>query len=183
MDAKSLKRLNRRELLELMVQISEENEALTQENEILKSEIENRKLSAREVGSLAHASLEANNFFVAAENAAKLYLENIMRMEQETQARSERLLEETLEECIRMRARAGFGPDELIPEAWNTPAPAPAAPLNEDTSQDASAAEQAAEAAEATEDVPTEVAQQASEEAPSEAPKKEKRGFFGRKKK
>lgn len=126
MDAKSLKRLNRRELLELMVQISEENEALTKENEGMKAELESRKLSAREVGSLAQASLEASNYFLAAENAAQLYLENIARMEKETKARSEKLLEETLEECIQMRARAGFSPEELVPEAWNVPAPAAA---------------------------------------------------------
>ena len=118
MDAKSLKKLNRRELLELMVQISEENEVLARENEVLKAEIENRKLSAKEIGSLAQASLDANNYFVAAENAAKLYLENIARIEQETKERSSKLLEETLAECINMRAAAGFSADDLVPPAW-----------------------------------------------------------------
>ena len=120
MDAKSLKKLNRRELLELMVQISEENEVLARENEVLKAEIENRKLSAKEIGSLAQASLDANNYFVAAENAAKLYLENIARIEQETKERSSKLLEETLAECINMRAAAGFSADDLVPPTWGT---------------------------------------------------------------
>ena len=111
MDAKSIKKLNRRELLEVMVKISEENEEL-------RAEIENRKLSAREVGSLAQASLDASNYFVAAENAAKLYLENIVRIERETKERSSKLLEETLAECINMRAEAGFNAEQLVPPTW-----------------------------------------------------------------
>ena len=118
MDAKSLKKLNRRELLELMVQISEENEALAHENEVLKAEIENRKLSAKEVGSLAQAALDANNFFIAAEKSAKLYLENIARMEQETKERCSKLLEEALADCITKRADAGFSADNLVPPSW-----------------------------------------------------------------
>ena len=121
MDAKSLKKLNRRELLELMVQISEENEVLTRDNEVMKAELENRQISAREVGSLAQASLEANNYFIAAEQAAKLYLENVSRIEQEAKTRSSELLEETLAECIKMRAASGFPEDQLVPEGWGTP--------------------------------------------------------------
>lgn len=126
MDAKSLKKLNRRELLELMVKISEQNEVLELENQSLKAQLENRRLTAREVGSLAQASLEATDLFIAADTAAKVYLENIVRIERETQERSNKLLEETLIECINMRAEAGFGPEELMPPSWRNQVQDPA---------------------------------------------------------
>lgn len=118
MDAKSLKKLNRRELLEVMVQISEQNETLEQENEVLKSQLNDRKLSAKEVGTLAHAALDANGYFLSADKAAKQYLENVVRLEEETKLRCSRLLEETLEECIRLRAQAGVAQDQLVPSEW-----------------------------------------------------------------
>ena len=210
MDAKSLKKLNRRELLEVMVKISEENEELTRENEELKAEIENRKLSAREVGSLAQASLDANNYFVAAENAAKLYLENIVRLEREAKERSSKLLEETLAECINMRAEAGFKAEQLVPPTWGEEGsiemelaqdaqknalPASSGPMHakvdEGSAQDDDApaieGDVAVEALAEPEAVvegaeeSTEVVE-AGEEA-AEAPKKEKKSFFGFKKK
>ena len=207
MDAKSLKKLNRRELLEVMVKISEENEELSRENEELKAELENRKLSAKEVGSLAQASLEANNYFVAAENAAKLYLENIVRIERETKERSSKLLEETLADCINKRAEAGFSAEQLIPPSWGA-AGSIEMELAQDAQKNATPAKFESQAAESAEgSTQEEIAVSPEGEVPAEtlpgleagaevvaagedtadvaeaAPKKEKKGLFGRKKK
>ena len=199
MDAKSLKKLNRRELLELMVQISEENEALAHENEVLKAELDNRKLSAREVGSLAQAALDANNFFIAAEKSAQLYVENIARMEQETKERCSQLLEEALAESITKRADAGFPSDNLIPASWGaegnietqlaqelqqvvSPEAAPLEGIDKVFASDDAGFGQSGEFQDVTDSV-QEANQEAITDETNEDSVKEKRGLFGRKKK
>ena len=94
MDAKSLKKLNRRELLEILVQLSEQNDELRQQNEALQARLEDRRISAGEVGSIAEAALAANGYFEAAEKAAAQYLENIARIQAETEAECKAMLEE-----------------------------------------------------------------------------------------
>ncbi|MBQ9067991.1 MAG: hypothetical protein IJ131_02865 [Eggerthellaceae bacterium] len=94
MDAKSLKKLNRRELLEILVQLSEQNDELKEENESLKARLADRKIDAQEVGSIAQAALEANGYFKAAEEAAQQYLENIARIQSETEAECQAMLDE-----------------------------------------------------------------------------------------
>lgn len=118
MDSKDLKKLNRRELLELLVQVSETNEQLRTELDQLKDQLEQRRLSAPEVGTLAEAALVANNFFVDADRAAKQFTENLFMLEQATKERCTSMLKETLDECMQMRKEAGFPDDQLVPERW-----------------------------------------------------------------
>lgn len=79
---KSLKHLSRLDLLELMIKLSEENEAITAENEQLRKMLAVKPSLSRatKVGSIAELALQANGYFEAAQRSADDYLREIKRM-------------------------------------------------------------------------------------------------------
>ena len=72
MTDKELRKLNRSALLEMLVEQSRENDRLRAQVDELQ-----RLLSDRQAGSIAEASLQLNQVFEAAQQAAEQYLENI----------------------------------------------------------------------------------------------------------
>lgn len=85
MDDKELRRLKRRELLEILVELAEENESLNQENEALRNKLNDRNICLNEAGSIAEAAININKVFEAAQSAADQYLENIKKLSLEGQ--------------------------------------------------------------------------------------------------
>lgn len=83
MTDKQLKKLTRKDLLQILILQMEENEKLKKELEEAKAELESRKIIANEAGSIAQAALQLNGVFEAAEKAAQDYLKNIKAMEQQ----------------------------------------------------------------------------------------------------
>ena len=79
-DVKDLKKLSRKELLELLIEQVEENQKLKADIHMAMKELERRDLIISNAGSLAQASLEIFEVFERADQAAKLYLENIKKM-------------------------------------------------------------------------------------------------------
>ena len=79
MNEKELKRLNRKQLLELLliqIQRADELEARLAETE---EKLKSRELSMMQAGSLAEAALKLSGVFEAAQEAADLYLENVQK--------------------------------------------------------------------------------------------------------
>ena len=91
---KSLKKLSRIELLQLLLKVTETNEALIAENEALRSAPaakEPQKIQYKQtakVGSIAEAALQANGYFEAAQGAADDYLREIKQLRDELVART-----------------------------------------------------------------------------------------------
>lgn len=77
MTKKELKRLNRRELLQMLLLQAEENERLREELDQTKALLEDRRIMLSEAGSIAEASLRLHDIFDAAQAAADTYLDNI----------------------------------------------------------------------------------------------------------
>ena len=77
MDTKELRKLKRGDLLEILVEVSEENDRLKAENEELKAKLEEKVLLMNKAGSIAEASLRINNVFEAVQQAADQYLSSI----------------------------------------------------------------------------------------------------------
>ena len=77
MTEKQLKKLSRRELLEMLVVQTRKVEKLEKELEETKRKLEDKMLDIENSGSLADAVMKLNGVFEAAENAAQQYLENI----------------------------------------------------------------------------------------------------------
>lgn len=75
MTEKELRKLNRYQLLELLMLQTGRVEALEKELETARAEQEAQKLRFEQLGSLAEASLQITGVLEAAQKAADLYLE------------------------------------------------------------------------------------------------------------
>lgn len=83
MDFSDLKKLSRKELLELLIDQVKENENLKKELEACRKELERREIVIDNAGSLAEAFLEIFDIFKKADEAAKLYLDNVRSFSKE----------------------------------------------------------------------------------------------------
>ena len=102
MTQKELKKLNRSELLQMLLARTEEAEKLRKELEEAKEKLSNREIRIEQSGSIAEASLKLNEVFEAAQKAADQYLQNVRRVtgneEPETQEPTEDPAEESADE-------------------------------------------------------------------------------------
>lgn len=102
MTIKELKRLSRGDLLEMLLDLSKENDRLRKRLEIVNKELEDKKLRIENSGSLAEAALQLNGIFEAAQAACDQYTQNVRQrceqMEAETKARCEQMLAQTKED-------------------------------------------------------------------------------------
>lgn len=80
MTDKTLRRLSRRELVELLLAQSKEVERLRAELEQREQQLKSRQILLREAGSIAEASLRLNEVFESAQKAANQYLLNVKRL-------------------------------------------------------------------------------------------------------
>lgn len=71
---RELKKLSRTELLEMLLDITRENDALKAENTDLRAQLELKTIRLQESGSIAEAALKLNGIFEAAQQAADQYL-------------------------------------------------------------------------------------------------------------
>lgn len=114
---KELKRLKRRDLLELLLEQSKEKDALTRQLEEkdkmieeLQVKLENKDIDIQEAGTIAEASFKLNGVLEAAEKAAKQYLDNLRQLsekeeylytvkEKEVEERCKDVLSKTTQQC------------------------------------------------------------------------------------
>lgn len=115
--AGDLRRMNRRRLLELLLECSRENVALKQENtqlqeqhRTLQRQLEDKRVKIEKAGTLAEAALMLNGVIESTQAAAAHYLDNLKDLEvretircQEkealTQRRARQIMESTRVEC------------------------------------------------------------------------------------
>jgi len=73
MATRELKRLSRKQLLQLLI-------AQMEENRDLRRKLENRQLIMENTGTLAEAALKLSGIFEAADAAAQIYLDSVERI-------------------------------------------------------------------------------------------------------
>lgn len=78
-DGSDLLKLKKREILEIMLRQGEEIDTLRARVAELEAQLEKREFDMQRVGSIAEASLQVTRIFDEAEEAARIYLENIRR--------------------------------------------------------------------------------------------------------
>lgn len=135
MTDQELKKLSRKDLLELLIIQGRERDSLKAELEKAKAALEDRKIQIEKAGSIAEAALQLNGVFEAAQAAAQQYVENIRRCsrqieeklakweeacagqedEKKGKIRQELLHIDKLIEGIEERNRCTF--EELMPDA------------------------------------------------------------------
>ena len=110
MTDKTLKKLSRQELLELLLEQSDALAQAQEEINNMKAQLETKNIVIEKAGSMAEAALMLNGVFQAADNAATQYLDNIKtlsaiqtkitkKIESEAQARCEKVIEEAKEKA------------------------------------------------------------------------------------
>lgn len=105
MTDKELRKLNRAELLEMLIAQMKENDALREQLEAALRQLESREIKISKAGSIAEAALQLNGIFEAADAAAKQYLANVQSGNRQ-QADCAQLEEETRKKCDEMIAAA-----------------------------------------------------------------------------
>ena len=98
---KELKKLSRKELVDIIYQMKKKEEELESEIASLKEALEEKRMRLSVAGSIADAATTITNIFSAAQMTADLYLREISCMKED----AERECAEILEENKRMAAR------------------------------------------------------------------------------
>ena len=106
MTDKELRRLSRRELLEMLIAQTAENEQLKTRLEQAEAQLRDRRIAIDKAGSLAEAALSLNGVFQAAEAAAQQYLENIQRISGQQDELCRALKEKAEKETAQIRQEA-----------------------------------------------------------------------------
>lgn len=108
---KTLRKLKRAELLELLIEQGKENERLQKRIEELERKLEEKEILIDRAGTIAEASFQLNGVLEATEAAARQYLDNLKRLNERQEqicAQKDREAEETrriLEEAQRKAQR------------------------------------------------------------------------------
>ena len=79
MTKQQLRKLGRRDLIALLLEVSEENELLRKQLTDANRRLTNREIKLKHAGSIAEAALRLNGIFEAAQAAADQYLDTIAR--------------------------------------------------------------------------------------------------------
>lgn len=106
MSQNMLKKMNRAQLLELLLSQIKETERLNKLLKAKEAELADRNLRVEKAGDLATAVLAVNGVIEAAEKAAQQYLDNIRLMEEQTRIKCEKLIADATEEASRIRKTA-----------------------------------------------------------------------------
>ena len=80
MNEKELRKMNKIELLKLLLEMSKEKERLEDELEAANEKLKNRMIVIEKAGSIAEAAMELNNIFEVAQRTANQYLESVAAM-------------------------------------------------------------------------------------------------------
>lgn len=80
MTDKELKKLGRKDLLELLLDQRKENERLRKRVQELEEQIEKREITAKEAGTIAEAALKLNGVLEVVETSVEQYLESVKEL-------------------------------------------------------------------------------------------------------
>ena len=99
-----MKKLSRKELLQLAAEESAQIRILQEHLEIAENELHKREININEAGSIAEASMKLSNVFEAAQEACRLYTDNIQRLSERQESICAEIEKETKEEAAAYEA-------------------------------------------------------------------------------
>lgn len=130
MTGNDAKKLKRGELLELLIEQTEENQRLTKAIKRLEEQLAQRVILMEEAGSIAEAALGLSKVFDQAQDAADRYLESIRQKEEEaqnllrqTEQSCQQQLEKTRAQCEEMEQQTRIECEKRLAEAARLSAP------------------------------------------------------------
>ena len=92
---KELKKLSRRELVDIIYQMKKNEQQMQEEIDSLKHELNEKLIKLSEAGSIAEAAVSITNVFTAAQSTADLYLSEISHMKNSTEEKCEKMIADT----------------------------------------------------------------------------------------
>ena len=104
MTEKELKKLSRADLLQMLIDQSEEIKVIKEKLEKAEEELKSKEITLTEAGSIAEAAIKINGVFEAAQAAGQQYLDSIKKLSEKQDALSRIQERETKEKCDRQIA-------------------------------------------------------------------------------
>lgn len=98
--------MSRKDLLELLVELSEENDSLKKRIRFLEDELESGRIKAKEIGNIAEAALKLNAVFEHAQKACDDYVRSAKALTDEKCAALIKMTNETCAYKIRETEKA-----------------------------------------------------------------------------
>ena len=95
-----LKKLSRRELVDIIYQMKKNEQQLQEEIEDLKKSLDEKRIRLSVAGSIAEAAEDITRIFSAAQLTADLYLNEISCMKAETEKECEKMIEEAKKKVL-----------------------------------------------------------------------------------
>ena len=94
MISKELKKLNRRELVDVIYQLKKNEEQMREQIAALEAELQDRRIHLSVAGSIAEAATDITGIFSVAQSTADLYLREISSMKEDAEKECEKMIEE-----------------------------------------------------------------------------------------
>ena len=94
MNGKELKRLSRRELVEIIYQLKKNEQEMQEKMDAMQQEIEDKRIKLSAAGSIADAATSITELFATAQNSADIYLQEITAMKADTAKECEQMIAE-----------------------------------------------------------------------------------------
>lgn len=94
MISKELKKLSRRELVDIIYQLKKNEQDMQEKIEELEEALQDKRIRISAAGSIAEAAVDVTNVISAAQQTADLYLQEIALMKEETEKECERIIGE-----------------------------------------------------------------------------------------
>ncbi len=94
MISKELKRLSRRELVDIIYQLKKNEQEMQEEIELLKNELQDKRIRISTAGSIADAAMSVTNVFSTAQMTADIYLREISCMREDADRECAKKIEE-----------------------------------------------------------------------------------------
>ena len=104
MISKELRRLSRRELVDIIYQLKKNEQEKQDQIAALENALQEKRIRISVAGSIAEAAIDLTNVFSVAQTAADLYLQEITCMKEETARECARMLEEARKEAEKILA-------------------------------------------------------------------------------
>ena len=94
MVSKELKKLSRRELVDIIYQMKKNEEQMQEEITSLQAQLQDRRIRISEAGSISEAAMSITDVFLTAQTTADLYLHEISCMKEDAQKECAQIIEE-----------------------------------------------------------------------------------------
>lgn len=94
MNGKELKRLSRRELVEIIYQLKKNEQEMQEKLDAMQQEIEDKRIKISNAGSIADAATSITELFNISQTTADIYLQEIVAMKEETKKECEQMIAE-----------------------------------------------------------------------------------------